>query len=195
MQFQALPVSTHPLVLLRPIAASDLGDWLDYLTLPVVYEHTSWATTSTTELAPYVWSAEIAAPSAALRLAIADRASGRLVGTMGFHTVSAQNRSAELAYDLAPQVWGKGIATQLCNTLVAWAHSDAGLLRVQATTLESNLRSARVLQRCGFVHEGLLRSYRMVRGTPGNFNLFAHVHPMPADPDTQRPGQVPSPAL
>lgn len=177
MQFQSQPESTHPLVFLRPIAATDLTDWFNYLSLPVVYEHTSWAVTSAADLAPYAWSAEAATPSSPLRFAIADRANGQLVGTIGFHTVSAQNKTAELAYDLAPAVWGKGIATQLCNQLVPWAHAQAGLVRVQATALESNTRSMRVLQRCGFVHEGVLRSYRMVRGTPGNFHMYSHLLP------------------
>lgn len=175
MQFQALPESTHPLVLLRPIEATDLTDWFNYLSLPDVYEHTSWAVTSATDLAPYIWSTEAASPSSALRFAIANRSSGRLVGTIGFHTVSALKKTAELAYDLAPEVWDKGIATNLCKLLVSWAHAHVGLVRVQATVLDSNTRSQRVLQRCGFVHEGLLRNYRMVRGAPGNFNMYSHV--------------------
>jgi len=38
-----------------------------------------------------------------LRLAIGLRSTGELVGTAGFHKVQTQNRSAEIAYDLAPR--------------------------------------------------------------------------------------------
>ena len=38
-----------------------------------------------------------------------------------------------------------------------------------------NERSRRVLERCGFRKEGLLRSYRMVGGTPRDFFMYAHV--------------------
>jgi len=177
MQFHSLPNSTHEMVVLRPIEAADLALWYDYLSMPIVFEHTSWALASAAGLAPYVWAPEACEPPSPLRLAIALRSSGQLVGTVGFHTVSVQNKTAELAYDLAPSVWGRGIATHVCREVVAWAHADVGLIRVQATVLETNTRSARVLDRCGFRHEGLLHSYRMVRGKPGNFHMYSHVLP------------------
>jgi ribosomal-protein-alanine N-acetyltransferase len=88
------------------------------------------------------------------------------------------NRTAEIAYDLSPRVWGKGIATSVCGQLVAWGHASAGLLRVQATVLESNTKSMAVLERCCFLREGLLRSYRLVRGRPGDFYMYSHVVPL-----------------
>jgi [ribosomal protein S5]-alanine N-acetyltransferase len=77
--------------------------------------------------------------------------------------------------DLWPMYEGRGIATAICAALTEWAHEHAGILRVQATTLASNGRSQRVLQRCGFEREGLLRSYRTVRGQPGDFWMYAHL--------------------
>ena len=112
------------------------------------------------------------------RFAIALRSTGQIVGTAGFHTVSSYNRTAELAYDLTPPYWGHGIATHVATVLTAWAHERCGMLRVQAAALRSNERSLKVLVRCGFEREGLLRSYRMVRGTPGDFWLHSHVVPM-----------------
>jgi len=177
MKFSFLPESTHDLVVVRPILSDDIAHWYGYLSVPAVVEHTSWNLRSPAELSPYVEGTEPVTTSSRLRLAIAMRQSGQLVGTVGFHTVSSENLSAEIAYDLAPAMWGKGIATYACNLLVAWAHAHVGLVRVQATVLESNMRSAAVLQRCGFNVEGLLRSYRMVRGRSGNFHMYSHVAP------------------
>jgi ribosomal-protein-alanine N-acetyltransferase len=159
----------------RPIAAADIAAWYAYLSLPAVFEHSSWNLQSPDELLPYVWGTEPTTAASRLRLAVADRVTDRLIGTAGFHTVSPDNRSAEVAYDLTPAVWGKGIASYVCGLLTQWAHRHAGLIRVQATVLESNKRSVQVLQRCGFKEEGLLQSYRMVRGTPGNFFMYSHV--------------------
>jgi ribosomal-protein-alanine N-acetyltransferase len=103
------------------------------------------------------------------------RATDKLIGTVGFHTVSPAHRTAELAYDLAPPFWGKGIATYACGLLTAWAHDSCDVLRVQAAVLRSNERSAELLTRCGFEREGLMRSYRLVRGAPGDFWLYSHV--------------------
>lgn len=174
MQFTELPISTHPRVALRPLTREDLPVWYAYLSQPLVYEHTSWNLQSADDLLPYVGIDPAAA--ALLRLAIALRSNDGLIGTAGFHTVSPLNRSAEITYDLSPGHWGQGIASTICHALVDWAFVHAGLLRVQATVLESNQRSAQLLERCGFEREGLLRSYRMVRGKPGNFWMFSRTH-------------------
>jgi ribosomal-protein-alanine N-acetyltransferase len=63
----------------------------------------------------------------------------------------------------------------VCRVLTEWAHHGAGVVRVQATTLDSNVRSAQVLERCGYQREGLLRSFRMVRGAPGDFFMYSHI--------------------
>ena len=173
MRFTTLPASEHELVTLRPITPGDIAQWYEYLAMPVVFEHTSWNVQSPAELEHYATPSEL--PSAPLRLAIAERSGNQLVGTIGFHTVSPENRSAELAYDLSPGWWGKGIASQMCEAVVQWAHSHVGLLRVQATVLTSNSRSIEVLQRCSFKREGLLRSYRIGRGRPGDFWMYSHV--------------------
>lgn len=177
MQYTALPQLSHPAVVVRPIAVDDLEPWYAYLSMPVVFQHTSWNLGSPDDLAGYVPGAEPVTPLSRLRLAIALRSTGALVGTAGFHTVSVENRSAEIAYDLAPSVWGQGIASHVCALLTAWAHSDVGLVRVQATVLDANVRSARVVERCGYLREGFLRSYRHIRGRPGNFVMYSHVEP------------------
>lgn len=173
MQFTRLPESRHPLVLIRALGRDDVPAWYGYLSMPVVFEHTSWNVRAAEDLLPYVEADDAAEPSSPVRFAIAANGTGELVGTAGFHTVSALNRRAEIAYDLAPAHWGKGIAASICAALVRWAFEHVGLVRVQASVLESNFRSAKVLERCGFEREGLLRNYRMVRGKPGNFWMYS----------------------
>jgi len=175
MRFLALPVSTHPRYILRPLSADDILSWANYLSLPSVYEHTSWNHPTPADLELYLGNEVDLNPETRLRLAIATRIDNLLAGTIGFHTVSPANRSAELAYDLDPKFWSQGIASSLGAELVHWAHTEVGLVRVQATVLESNTRSIATLERSAFSREGLLRSYKQVRGKPGNFYMYAHV--------------------
>lgn len=175
MLFTVLPTLDHPDVVLRPIEATDLDHWAAYLMDPRVYEHTSWNLQSAAQLQPHVWQTQVHAADSPLRLAIACRQSNALIGSIGFHTVSGMNRSAELAYDLATSHWGRGIAGVAAQALTQWAHVAARVRRVQATVLESNARSVKVLERAGFCREGLLRSYRQVRDHPGNFWMYSHV--------------------
>lgn len=175
MQFNSLPVLQHAHACLRLIEPADLPVWAAYLRLPQVYQHTSWNLQAVSELEPHLASRQVHQPDSPLRLAIACPHSHVLLGTIGFHTASALNKSAELAYDLAPEAWGRGIASAAAMTMTDWAHAEAGIIRVQATVLESNERSMAVLQRCGFVREGVLASYRQVRGQSGNFVMYSHV--------------------
>jgi ribosomal-protein-alanine N-acetyltransferase len=175
MVFSRLPVVRHPDVRVRPIETADLEIWASYVRDPRVYEHTSWNLQSEAELEKYVWANRSDSADSLLRLALACSHTDRLVGTFGFHTVSGEHRSAELAYDLAPTHWGRGIATAAAHAFTHWAHQCAGVTRVQATVLQTNARSQAVLERAGFLREGLLRSYRQVRGRAGDFWMYAHI--------------------
>jgi len=176
MRIDFPPDSGYPGIVLRQLERTDGPAWFDYLSIPDVVEHTSWNLHCAADLVPMFDALESSAPTSMRRMAIVDQARGDLVGTIGFHTVSDVNRSAEIAYDLAPAYWGRGIASAVCAAVTAWAFSHEGWVRVQATVLETNLRSDAVLKTCGYGYEGLLRAYRMVRGTPGNFRMYARVN-------------------
>lgn len=175
-----LPSSGHPDVTLRWLQPDDAHAWYDYLCLPQVVGQTSWTLSSVDDLAPVF---DALAPRAAvpqLRLAIVD-ARHRLVGTLGFHSINAPHGSAEIAYELSPAVWHRGIATAVCGQVVPWAFACFGWQRIQAAVLDSNHASARVLHRCAFQHEGRLRSFRRVGGVPRHFDLYAR---LAGDPTT-----------
>lgn len=174
MKIAAPPRSGFPGLSLRQIECADLGAWHAYLTNPDVYRHTSWNLRSPDDLLPLFDAIESTDPDSIRRLAVIDDASGVLAGTIGLHTVSTVNRSAEIAYDLAPSHWGRGIASALCTSVTEWAFAE-GFMRMQAVVLTSNAGSARVLQKCGYRYEGLLRAYKMVRGTPGDFAMYARL--------------------
>ena len=169
------PASDIEGVALRQIELTDCEAWFDYLRLPEVFERTSWNPTSVDDLRITMERYLDDDPTSSMRMAVVDQSTGRLVGTIGLHTVSDVNRSAEIAYDFAPSHWGRGLATRLCETVATWSFNALNLHRLQATVMVGNERSIRVLQRCGFRHEGLLRGFRMVRGQPGDFNIFSRL--------------------
>ena len=169
------PASGIDGIALRQIELGDCEAWFDYLRLPEVFERTSWNLRSVDDLRVSMESYFHDSPSSPIRMAVVDPSTGRLVGTVGLHTISDVNRSAEIAYDFAPSHWGRGLATRLCETVTCWAFAELNLHRLQATVLVGNEASVRVLARCNFRHEGLLRGFRMVRGRPGDFNIFSRL--------------------
>lgn len=102
-----------------------------YLSNPDVVRHTSWNLRSRDDLLPLFDGFESPDPESIRRLAIVDdNAGGALVGTIGLHTVSDVNRSAEIAYDLAPSHWGRGIASAACAAVTEWAFAEYGFVRI-----------------------------------------------------------------
>lgn len=176
MKILSAPQSDYPGLSLRQLERGDLRSWYAYLSNPDVVRHTSWNLQSEEDLLPMFDALDSELLSSIRRLAIISDLTGELIGTIGFHTVSDVNRTAEIAYDLAPDYWGKGIASAVCSAVTEWSFSAFGFVRVQGTLLETNSSSARVLEKCRYRHEGLLRSYRMVRGMPGNFHLYARLN-------------------
>ena len=169
------PASGIDGIALRQIEPTDCEAWFDYLSLPQVFERTSWNLRSIDDLRVTMALYLDDAPTSSIRMAVVDQSTGQLAGTIGLHTRSDINRSAEIAYDFAPSHWGRGLATRLCATVTAWSFAELNLHRVQATVMVGNEPSMRVLARCGFRHEGLLRGFRMVRGSPGDFNIFSRL--------------------
>lgn len=158
---------------LRPLEASDIDGWYSYLSMPSVVRDTSWNVKSAAELKPLVEWYNAEDSSSAIRFAISPRSDESLVGTIGFHTISPVHRTAEIAYDIHPEYWRRGIGFACCTTVLDWGFRERGYVRVQATTMEANAPSIRLLEKCGFLLEGKLRNYRMVRGEPRDFVMFS----------------------
>lgn len=165
--------------LVAPMRVEDAADWAAYATLPEEQRFTSSAVRTVADIVPMIERTLTGDPGAPVLFAVRD-ASGSLVATVGFHSVSALNRSAEVTYTVNPAQAGRGLATLACRAAVAWGFADRGWVRVQATTLPDHVASQRVLAKCGFRLEGTLRNFRIVRGEPRDYLLFARV---PGDAD------------
>lgn len=86
--------------------------------------------------------------------------------------------TAEVTYDVTPAHWCQGIASAACRAATLWGFAQHGWHRIQATTVLPNIGSQKMLERCGFPHEGLLRNFRLVRGLQTDFWMCAAI---PAD--------------
>jgi ribosomal-protein-alanine N-acetyltransferase len=181
MQINKIPTVPIRDIGLRNIRRSDVHAWYSYLKNPDVIRHTSWNLRNEDDLLVQFGAYESKELNSPIRLAIVNHSDDKLIGTVGFHTTSDINRSAELAYDLAPEYWGKGIMQPAAMALCDWGFQQAGYNRIQATVLDSNSPSIQLLERMGFQREGYLRAFRMVRGNPGNFWMYALLDPDIAD--------------
>jgi len=73
-------------------------------------------------------------------------------------------RSLGIGYCLDEPAWGKGYATEAVGAMLQWAYGALDLNRVEAELDTRNTASARVLEKLGFVREGLKREDCIVDG-------------------------------
>lgn len=106
---------------------------------------------------------------------IALKESNKLIGTAGFNHISFQNSRAELSYDLDPNYWGKGLMLKSIKHILNFADIALEIIRTQATVITDNERSIKVLERCGFQQEGLLKNYEVVEGKHKDYYMYARV--------------------
>lgn len=96
-----------------------------------------------------------------IRWAIRLKGAGQLIGTCGFNSWSGKMRNAVLGYDLLPDFWGKGYASEAVRAITQAAFSGllpcGALHRIQADTVLGNEASEALLRRLGFKDEGLRR--------------------------------------
>lgn len=79
------------------------------------------------------------------------------IGTCGYHKWSRKNHKAEVGYDLSPLAWGQGYMSEALQRIVDFGFGDMELNRIEAMVYPENTASLRLLERHGFVREGLLR--------------------------------------
>lgn len=92
------------------------------------------------------------------QFAIEERTSRALIGDLGLHLFEAEQ--AEIGYTLAREVWGRGYGSEAVGTLLNLVFGQLLVHRIIARTDPRNDRSARLLRRLGFRHEGrFLESY------------------------------------
>ncbi|KAH7661500.1 Acyl-CoA N-acyltransferase protein, partial [Dioscorea alata] len=100
---------------------------------------------------------------------------GRPVGAILF-TPATGNDSCrgELGYMLASQQWGKGVMTKAVKLAVKSVFEEMkGLERVEALVDVENKGSLKVLEKVGFLKEGVLRKYFVLRGRTRDMVMFS----------------------
>ncbi|MCF8238106.1 MAG: GNAT family N-acetyltransferase [Saprospiraceae bacterium] len=90
------------------------------------------------------------------QMAITDQ--DRLIGMMGaIPQTDVYRLSAEFGYWVSEDYWGKGIATAAARVFTPWLFDQTDLIRVYARVFAFNPASRRVLEKSGFIYEGLCR--------------------------------------
>lgn len=162
---------------LRPFAAEDA---------PSLYEHANdekvaqnlrdvfpWPYTFQ-DAEDYIASCIAAGESRQLCRAIV--VGGKAVGSIGlFLQQDVYRKSAELGYWLGRAYWGQGIMSRAVELLCREGFERYDICRIFAEPYATNLGSRRVLEKAGFVLEGVMRKSVIKNGVILDSCLYALV--------------------
>lgn len=159
---------------IRLVAESDLPSLLvvnadDTVTRYLPYE--SWKGIADGEAWFSRASARLAAGEAG-QFVIVHRESGRVIGTCLLFRIEESSARAEVGYVLAREYWGAGYMLEAMKAFVAFAFEQLGLRRLEAEIDPRNVSSARLLERLGFVREGLRRQRLATKGEVTDSGLY-----------------------
>lgn len=103
---------------------------------------------------------------------------GLAVGCIGLEPLAdVYERTAHLGYWLGEPYWGRGIMSDAVRGVAALALGELGFVRLEAPVFAWNPASMRVLEKCGFVREGVMRRSVFKDGELIDSVLYARVAP------------------
>jgi len=83
---------------------------------------------------------------------------GEYVGNISLSKGSdVYRKSAEIGYFIGEEYWNKGIASAALNLICEYGFKNLDIVRIHTGVFEHNQASRRVLEKCGFVKEGVFK--------------------------------------
>src|ERR1700761_1738378 len=82
-------------------------------------------------------------------------------------------KTAILGYWLSEELWGRGIMPEAVKLVTTYAFTQLDFIRIQASVYSKNPASMRVLEKSGFVKEGIMRNAVTKNGVVMDEHLYA----------------------
>jgi len=154
------PIRTKRLII-RPPRLGDAEAAYERRSLPEVARYQDWEMPYTRERAEKSIAEgaamEVLVDGDGWNLTVVDaEAPDRIFGDV-YMGMKWGGRCAEVGYTFHPDHWGHGYATEATQAVVDYLFTHVGVTRVEASLHPDNVASARVVESCGMIFEGLTR--------------------------------------
>lgn len=145
-------------LLVRPLQLADSGAVYAYRSDPEVMRFQMWHPSSEREVRQFIREQRGLTPGLPghwFQFGIVDQSSNRLLGDCGLHTPLTAPDSVEVGLTLRPDVQRQGYATEVLTALIRYCFDVLHVRSVIARTHPDNVRSLRLIGRCGFPSQPL----------------------------------------
>jgi len=101
---------------------------------------------------------------------------GEYVGNIGLvKGTDIHRKCAEIGYFIGEPYWNKGIVTAAVNLITEYGFKNLDIVRIHTGIFEYNAASQRVLEKCGFVKEGVFQKSVFKQGKLWNEVRYAKI--------------------
>ncbi len=146
-------------LLLRELEEDDWPAVLAYQSDPRYLRYYAWENRSEEDVREFVRmlaGLKREEPRTKFQFAVTLRADGRLIGNCGVRKRSPEAREADIGYELDPNYWGRGYATEAASAWLAYGFHELDLERIVAVASPGNAASHRVLEKIGMRRDGTM---------------------------------------
>lgn len=106
-----------------------------------------------------------------------DTASGTIIGRCGLHNWNEGARRAEVGYAMEEEAFKrKGLMTEALGAVIDYGFNTLHLNRIEGIVGVGNVPSLRLMEKFGFIREGLLRQHVCKDGVYEDSIFFSKLH-------------------
>jgi len=156
-------ILTTERLILRDFVEADWATLLAYQQDPLYLRYNEWTERTSEAVREFVkmfLDHQKQDPRNKFQLGVTLKSTGQLIGNCGVRRDSAEAYEGDIGYELDPNYWGKGYATESARAVLQFGFTQMNLHRICAYCVADNVGSAHVLEKLGMRLEGHLREHR-----------------------------------
>ena len=154
------PVTETERLRIRPMGAADVPALTEWMPDPSIY--TYWGKgPSKGEKNPQLLFEKEERPTKSLHLGIALKDADQVIGDIWVYLIE-NDRMASVAVRLSSNYQGKGYGTEALSAMTKFCFENTELKRLWTEVDTRNIASQKMLEKCGYTREGLIRQGKMV---------------------------------
>jgi [ribosomal protein S5]-alanine N-acetyltransferase len=154
-------------LILRDFVKEDWQRVLEYQSDPMYLRYYDWTERTPEAVQDFVgWFLDHQQqdPRFKFQLAVTLKSNNLLIGNCGVRMDKVDAVEADIGYELDPQHWNHGYATEAARAILDFGFSRFGVHRIWAHCVADNFGSAHVLEKLGMKLEGRLREKEFYKG-------------------------------
>jgi len=109
----------------------------------------------------------------------------RVIGSCGYFSVRRGTATVETGYELHPDYWRQGIMSEAFQAMIEFSFGAQDLMpvhRIEALVIPENIPSIRLLEKFGFLREGMRREFGFWKGRYQDVWMYALLNAHPPNP-------------